>query len=594
MDDKRRFSAFINSVCDKIMFKRVRADIEDELYDHLMCQYDKNIACGMSEDEAMKEAERLMGNTKELKYKLSAIHSYYPSLNAKKAIGMLTWGYFAYAVGFSVALLFTVNYLYSIGNILTLCAMYCLRTANKTLKAGFVISLLNFISYLLFVSYEQIYYTDIKLIIIFRVITLVLIIIQTVLVATGISFLTKPYKDEYSKRMKFLRNTVLYIATISTYCITSIYHTVAPTSFIGIGSLVIFEGPFLNLLRDSSTLLYNSDHEYNIESSPVKKTAIIVCTLILSVASFVGISYYINASPPKTVETVIDDVQLSNEEYERITANLKSYNIPQNVIDNLPASEIEKYKDSINFIDLTESAKKSVEAFGKSKNELNHKTFKNKNFEYSSSFWPIGMRDNKGKCYFRAVFYIRYPEHLDKEYKDALILNSGHRNHRVPLNLSTDYNGDFLKLFDDSGKEYKPLAILKSYESPKEKYSFAEHIDAVEFKAVENLNIYYAITFDELDFWEDEDTEYTENGVYYSDYSYFDENGVFTDDIAEIFYHSLYHRLTPISLIYSNALQLLINDREKALEYLCFYESRNEQPLVYPKIKYNYYLSKQS
>ena len=65
----------VYSICSGIKDNQERFDAEDELFDHIMNHYEKNIACGLSEEEAYSKAVEVLGDTKTIGSNLKAIHN---------------------------------------------------------------------------------------------------------------------------------------------------------------------------------------------------------------------------------------------------------------------------------------------------------------------------------------------------------------------------------------------------------------------------------------------------------------------------------------------------------------------------------------
>ena len=65
----------VYSICSGIKNNQERFDAEDELFDHIMNHYEKNISCGLSEEEAYSKAVEVLGDTKTIGSNLKAIHN---------------------------------------------------------------------------------------------------------------------------------------------------------------------------------------------------------------------------------------------------------------------------------------------------------------------------------------------------------------------------------------------------------------------------------------------------------------------------------------------------------------------------------------
>ena len=64
---QQRFDGFLDYVCGDIISDRERENARNELYDHLMCTYECNLAQGMDEEHAAIEAENSMGDKNDVK-----------------------------------------------------------------------------------------------------------------------------------------------------------------------------------------------------------------------------------------------------------------------------------------------------------------------------------------------------------------------------------------------------------------------------------------------------------------------------------------------------------------------------------------------
>ena len=54
---EHKFDEILDYLCSGIISKKEKQAVRDELYDHLMTEYEINLACGMSENQAAEAAE---------------------------------------------------------------------------------------------------------------------------------------------------------------------------------------------------------------------------------------------------------------------------------------------------------------------------------------------------------------------------------------------------------------------------------------------------------------------------------------------------------------------------------------------------------
>ena len=90
---QQRFDGFLDYVCGNIISKRERENARNELYDHLMCIYECNLARGMDEEHAAIEAENSMGDRNAVRAQLEQVHASFPELDFKKALTLVTVGF---------------------------------------------------------------------------------------------------------------------------------------------------------------------------------------------------------------------------------------------------------------------------------------------------------------------------------------------------------------------------------------------------------------------------------------------------------------------------------------------------------------------
>ena len=65
MDENKGFliiDEYINSICRKIMSPRKKNEVYDELYSHLIEEYEKNFSLGMDDESAQLKAIEKMGD----------------------------------------------------------------------------------------------------------------------------------------------------------------------------------------------------------------------------------------------------------------------------------------------------------------------------------------------------------------------------------------------------------------------------------------------------------------------------------------------------------------------------------------------------
>ena len=136
---QQRFDGFLDYVCGNIISKRERENARNELYDHLMCIYECNLAQGMDEEHAAIEAENSMGDRNAVRAQLEQVHASFPELDFKKALALVTVGFvfMSFMLEVSYPLLKEVIQLF--GMALVFAGTFCLRKASKRLGQSFAV-----------------------------------------------------------------------------------------------------------------------------------------------------------------------------------------------------------------------------------------------------------------------------------------------------------------------------------------------------------------------------------------------------------------------------------------------------------------------
>ena len=69
MEENRDFliiDEYINSICRKIMSPRKKNEVYDELYSHLIEEYEKNFSLGLDDESAQLKAIEKMGDKEKI------------------------------------------------------------------------------------------------------------------------------------------------------------------------------------------------------------------------------------------------------------------------------------------------------------------------------------------------------------------------------------------------------------------------------------------------------------------------------------------------------------------------------------------------
>ena len=539
---EKRFDDILNYLCSGIMSKSERQSVRDELYDHLMCRYETNVAVGMSEDEAEEKAVEALGDKSDLKFKLSQVHSYAPKPTLKKAMNLLILGYIL--ISFHISFFDGMKEITSfVGDVCLLVSLFCLGKANKKIRSSFAMKALSFFISAACKAAEPIYNVPIPVTASTGIVSLVLSFLCFIFLILGLKELVKPYLDGYSKKIPFDSGTAVNILWGAVNTFVFLCFALDGEISAEFESIILFCFGFVVIVFNlfifvrSSNLLWNSDHEYRIEDSPKKKAVAAVLAVIIAVIPTVAVDFALAGQKAETLVYSVDDSDMPQSEYERICSNLLSYGIPEKIVYSLPESEILKYSDSISKNDYDEETLRYL-----GEPCYSHEAEICNDVNAVFSVCAVGMTDSDGYPYVRILSWVEYLS-TGKGYDDALFWGTVQKN-LILYNSREAYEGDLLLILsEENGKLIKnePLDIYT------DKDGLTDRMTGVRFQSKEKMTVIHAETY----------------GL--------SKNMVVTN---ANYYLQLAHRVSPFTLFYRSPLTVKENNvRQNGMGYMLFNEN---------------------
>lgn len=478
---EHNFDEILDFLCSGIMSKSERESVRDELYDHLMCKYETNLAIGMDEEKAAEEAIDALGSKSKLKENLQDVHWYYPAQSLKSAMYILLFGLLMPIVFIPFSFSSFYAEFAAVFNVLSfivmLVALFSLKTANDEFKLAYKLCLVYSVVFVLITAAEPFMgdYTTLNLF--FDFIPSVLSVIYLINVFIGLNELIKPY-DESTLISKLKRDFIVlyvyqFLALLFAYkgnnfndWFDSSTEFILFFSLFFMGALQLFR--FTKRFIKIIDILYESDHEYKVDISTRNRYLVVILSLLFVVVSIGSADLiYSNMKITKQYNQAytIDDFEIEQSEYERICENIVSYGIKKEYVALMPKSEIIKYKDIINFSEFTDSAKSLMEYYeeDKSSNSVDYYNSNNREktmWDFVSSMnYAIPLTVNfDGTADVRFIKIFRIYNQANELYKDAVVLEDETYidNNVYPKGSVEKYNGDLLVgVRIDGNKLYK-------------------------------------------------------------------------------------------------------------------------------------------
>ncbi len=522
MLQEHKFDEILDYLCSGIMVKSERESVRNELFDHLMCKYETNLAVGMDEEKAKASAINDLGDKGVLKFKLSQVHSYFPKLSMKNAMTLLICGYVLMSVHINI---FDTNGEFKkfIGSVLMFVAMFCLAKASKTLKNAFAVSCAHLlINAITVIATPYINNDYVFLIYTSNILMHILNILRWYFLFSGLKKLTHPYAKNY-KRFLFLNAAIVMNVIAETGVLIMLITGIATDDFEFLQPILNYEPITQAIYKDSfllflfgilvtvtvvvtfiafyraSSCLMGSDHEYKIEDSTAKKVLAGFLSVMLTVVPSLTAEILTATQKAETSVYSIYDTDISKEEYNRICNNLLSYGVPEKLVYCLPESEIEKFSDSVSLdeLNLDERILENIKngelpICSKDSFYINNGGGIAGGAGVLRHICAIGMLDESGHPYVRLMLWLEYPETLKSSYTDYLVI--GNSDRLIPFNSPEENNGDeILILSEENGVTLKnePLNVWLNNEQS----YLVDSVKAVTYQAKPGMIFYYASTY---------------------------------------------------------------------------------------------------
>lgn len=353
MPDFEKITEYLTS---GILFRNDRENVKNELYDHLMCQYETNIACGMDENEAVNAAKKNLGNLRALKFQLEKTHPY----NPVKAFNLTSFcvimgvilvlicdiiycmnsvaGFFAAVTGFGLAITGAKSLQKAIGKFRPTTLLFVLSGLMKL--STYVISPY---SSDLFNSIGGVGSTIFRIVI--NYIYPLILFLPVIFLADDTIKLAGAQKNNFNKLMYF--TFVLFISNFQKFEPALILKNNKEIGIIESEVILnlIFSFVIFCFLKNYFGTIKAKGKEYIFESSHFKCIRnVLLCLLSVIISISAADILYSGYSARQIKAYEKNDCELSEDEYERICGELKKYGVTDEIINVLSKSEIDSFK----------------------------------------------------------------------------------------------------------------------------------------------------------------------------------------------------------------------------------------------------------
>ena len=481
---QQRFDGFLDYVCGNIISKRERENARNELYDHLMCTYECNLARGMNEGKAAIEAENSMGDKNDVKTKLGQVHASFPERRFKSALALVIVGFFF--ASFQISLLGGMDILIKLfGQSLMIAGTFCLRKAHKKLGSAFAAIMGQYVFSGASTILTPIAEDHPLPILVLSLLGAICGAAFWVLFVGGLIDITRGREDAEALHLSLcaVSNVFLYALNGGTYIYMYITKTAslnsenAPVFFLAAISLIILNMIItIAVLRRANRFLYESGHEYEAESSGLKKAAVTLCAFALVLAACAGFDAYRLTRKAEIEPYSTADIAMDADERARIENALADYGVDREVLKLLPNSEIMRFRNTASVDKLTDRSlqgikyTKEYQSRRSSDGKLKFGVYTMSMIDDPSYYFEnltYCVTDNDGKKRLLCSFELKNIESAKKgnikNYADCLEFEKSDANKRLTTYQVYRNNDSFFILTREDGLEMKnkPLNIKR-------------------------------------------------------------------------------------------------------------------------------------
>ncbi len=333
------FDAYIKTVSKEIKDRKVKRELKEELFSHLIEIYERNIALGMSDDDAQKDAVSHMGDSEAVAETFKKLYPISTNKFLKGLTSVLVYsfahyfitiwsnGYISDVYGARIFLAFAVQFV----------VFYCLKRANKYFKAALITTVINYLCIFIFSILNK--YFIIEFDIFLPILNFILGSIKYIFLFAGIINVEKDVEIPKGAALSSRISAVLMIVTHATLVASAYINS----DFFIIILLVAFFTAIYPIIHIGSSYDLLDRIEWDIKKTVRDRR---VATIIVIVFCLVAIGIRcIPLSAPELQNHNSVSINANKEAYE-IRENLISLGLPKDIAYDLPDSEILLYKNA--------------------------------------------------------------------------------------------------------------------------------------------------------------------------------------------------------------------------------------------------------
>ena len=478
------FSEYVDNICKGIKSRSMREDIIEELTTHLEDNYERNLAVGMTEEEARQNAIDKMGDSDALSYRLSAVHSYSP-LNAMSSAffsligGYLCMNFFLKGSVKDILFILGIPFIFS--------ALLRIRKLNGRTEKAFHFFNFSVIARLAIYCMRLGRILPVYFECGFVAIIFVLQGIFWFLLFTGLHNFCQPYLTEDKKKPHLyfcgVYHLVLCFLNGFIVALSEGENVDIPSFILPLFMIFMYFYGTVQLIR-MRNILWDADGEYGILPADKKHFTVYTCVLAVCVATVLIFNYASSTQKPVKTELVIHDVSVEEQsEANKIRQKMLDWDVQPQIVEDLPDSEILRYKDAA-FV--------TWGAEGGSMGGGDFDTGAQSDLWYYWFFIPD--KEYEGNYDVRLLCYIEshYADSVNRFYRKGFYYMPWGKG-IFPLNLEDELNGSFISIVtEENGKKYNAEPFFTYRLKDLEDGYPTDYPKGFEYREEKSQRVYYA------------------------------------------------------------------------------------------------------
>lgn len=332
------FDDYINTVCRKIMSKRKKNEVRDELYSHLLEEYERNSVLGMEDEAAQTAAIEKMGDSTKLANSFARLYSVSPPAYMRTSMNFLLLGIILTYINYEVFPGLTKLCVFT-GQMLILYGLFKIRKMNRKVNTALLLFPVLMITENT-LAFLQMYFSFDK------TVTDVFTVISTVCTAIFYWYLFSGFNKSCYRVLHENENTPHLYLGYSAFILFLI--NIAFLKWSGtLSTSVFFYIPFflaLLTLNNAKRILTHNEPEIELNHILTKKEKVIYWSVFALFLIIPFTSMYLAASrEPETEKYNQADTSIVQEEITFARKHMLELGFPKEYLDDLPDSEVLKY-----------------------------------------------------------------------------------------------------------------------------------------------------------------------------------------------------------------------------------------------------------